>query len=69
MRLICILALNNIRNIRRVFIKHVTSKANVLADALSRMDMATFWDEAPEGTLLMSDPIDASIWPLEKIWY
>ena len=43
MKLIRLLTLDNLKNNRRVFVKYVKSRDNVLADALSCLDFARFW--------------------------
>ena len=55
----------------RIFAKHVTSKDNGKADALSRLEFQRFWklcDE--EGSIMDVRPtsIPSQIWPIEKIW-
>ena len=42
-KLIRILTLENLRCNRRIFVNHVTSKNNFLADSLSRMDIVRFF--------------------------
>ena len=68
MKLVRLLILDNMKSNRRVFVKHVKSKDNVLADSLSRMDMKRFWKNAPESMNRTPDGINNSIWPVEKVW-
>ena len=69
MKLIRILTLNNLQFNRRVFVKYVTSKANILADAISRTDWTRFWRHAPKTMNKKPDVIPSMIWPVTKIWY
>ena len=55
----------------RVFAKHVKTKDNFLADALSRFQMVRFWRDVKKAEKVMNqtpDDIPESIWPMEKIW-
>ena len=55
-----------IQNVR-INARHVGTKENGKADALSRLDFKRFWKLAP----YMNDvptPIPIDIWPLDKIW-
>ena len=69
MKLLQILAFDGIKYNRRVFVKHVRSKSNVLADTLSRMKFRKFWRKAPEGMSQFPDPIPKAIWPIDKVWF
>ena len=57
-----------IRNVR-VFAKHVRTKANGKADALSRLDFKRFWNLC-DSTCMNKEPtqIPGEIWPMSKIW-
>ena len=56
-----------IQNVR-VYARHVGTKANGKADALSRMDLHRFW--RLENGQMSDHPtkIPAAIWPISKIW-
>ena len=69
MKLIRILALNNLKFNRRVFVKYVKCKDNVLAHALSRFQFKRFWDNAPESMNELPDAICEEIYPVEKVWF
>ena len=62
-----IVAESIIRNVR-VFAKHVGTKANGKADALSRLDWKRFWSLAGEAMNCQPSLIPEDIWPMEKIW-
>ena len=68
MKLIRILALNNLKHDRRVFVRHVTGKKNILSDALSHLKIDKFLRLAPSMVSGYPDKVDASIWPVSKIW-
>ena len=55
------------RNVR-VFAKHVGTRANGKADALSRLDFRRFWNLA--GDSMKKDPssIPKELWPMNKLW-
>ena len=57
MYLFRLLTLNNLLHNRRIFVKHVTSKNNFLADYLSRMKIQKFFDTAPADTLPEPDDL------------
>ena len=69
MKLIRLLTLSNIRNNRRVFVKHVKTNENILADSLSRMNFGRFWKNAPRTMLTYPDVVPSVIWPIENIWF
>ena len=69
MKILRLLALDGIKYNRRVFVKYVKSKANTLADTLSRLDYRKFWKHAPTTMKAWPDTIPGHIWPIEKIWY
>ena len=68
MKLLRILALQGIRNGRRVKVAFSKSKNNVLADALSRLDFARFWHNAPKTMHPTPCEMRVMLWPIEKIW-
>ena len=56
----------------RIFGKHVTTKLNYLADALSRFQMRRFWRDVKKEGRLMSEvslKIPESVWPIDKVWF
>ena len=67
MKLIRILTLNGLRYNRRISAKYVSTKANFLADALSRGQLSRFRRLGPEMTEF-PDVIHDSLWPISKIW-
>ena len=69
MKLIRLLVLDGIVHNRRVFVKHVVSEKNLLADSLSCMQMTRFWKHALSNMLLVPDDIHPSLWPFDKFWY
>ena len=68
LKLVRLLTLNNLQFNRRVMVKYVQLKSNILSDALSRLDFKTFWEHAPKNMNLQPDDLPASIWPIQKIW-
>ena len=52
----------------RIFARHVGTKANGKADALSRLDMVRFWKLAGDSMNELPTQIPEEIWPVEKIW-
>ena len=68
MRLIRMIVLNNLRHNRRIFVQHIRTDRNILADSLSRGKLQTFWDHAPEGTKELPEEIPEELWPVEKLW-
>ena len=69
MKLIRLLALDNIKYNRRIFVRHVESKSNILADALSRLNFKRFWQYAPKNTNQYPDYIPEEIWPVTNLWF
>ena len=55
------------RNVR-IYAKHVGTKENGKADALSRLDFNRFWNLADGKMNDRCSPIPVEIWPFEKIW-
>ena len=68
MRLLRLLVSNNILNNRRIFVRHVKSKNNFLADALSRMKIDLFFSLAPMDVKPVPEEIPIELWPLSKLW-
>ena len=69
MKLLRMLALDNLQHNRRVFVKYVASADNDLVDSLSRMQFKRFWRLAPKTMNRQPDKIPDSIWPVEKLWF
>lgn len=67
MKLIRFLTLDNLKNDRRVFVRHVWGKNNQLSDALSRQDLNRFFRLAPSTMNLFPDKVSNQLWPLSKI--
>ena len=65
--LIRMVELVNLKFNRRVFVKYVQSQKNELADALSRMDLDSFFRKAGK-IELEPMPIPEQLWPVQKIW-
>lgn len=54
----------------RVFAKHLGSKANAIADALSRNQMKRFWNLVPgDTTNQYPDPLPKELWPIPAAWF
>ena len=68
LKLVRVLTLNNIKHNRQIFVRHVRSKLNTLADAISRLNWAEFWRHAPKNVRAIPDKIPDTLWPMEKIW-
>ena len=62
-----ILVESMIRNVR-IFAKHVGTKANGKADALSRLEFGRFYSLAGDSMNLKPSNIPQEIWPISKIW-
>ena len=52
----------------RIFAKHVNTKANGKADALSRMKFNRFWRISGDHMNAFPTAIPDKIWPISKIW-
>ena len=68
MFLLWVLALNNLRHNRRIFINYISMKANFLADFLSLLKLDKFHYRV---WLVMDDmptSLPPSVWPAPKIW-
>ena len=68
MHLMRIIVLDNLKKNRRLAVNYVRTVENVLADALSRLDMKCFWDKAPETIMACPDPLPKIIWPVDQLW-
>ena len=68
MKLIRLLTLNNLRHDRRIFIRHVEGKSNVLSDALSRLKFDKFFQLANKTVNNFPDKLTEELWQLTKIW-
>lgn len=53
----------------RFFAKHVDTKSNPIADALSRNDMNRFWDLVPTSTNKFPEKLPEEIWPIPHAWF
>ena len=69
MKLIRILVLDNLLNNRKVFVRHIRSRLNILADSLSRLDFKRFWRNAPASMNKQPDSVHESLVPACNIWY
>ena len=67
MVLIRMLTLNGLRFNRRVKAKYISSKANFLADSLSRNQMKRFRRLGPQMNEI-PDIIHPDLWPMSKLW-
>ena len=56
-----------IRNVR-IYARHVGTKDNGKADALSRLDFDRFWNLAGDDMNSKPSTIPEAIWPMQKIW-
>ena len=68
-KLIRLLAWDGVVKNRRIFVRHVRSKLNSLADALSRNQMDEFWSKVPVGMNEKPDEIPKELWPVSKLWF
>ena len=69
MKLIRLLAHNNLKYNCRVFVQYLSTKKNFLADSLSRLEFDRFFKlAAPLKLQLQQNEIPSSMWPMEKIW-
>ena len=68
LKLIRILALDNLKYNRRINVVYLKSKLNTLADVISRLDFKTFWDKAPGNMNKIAYQIPDEIWLVSKIW-
>ena len=56
-----------LRNVR-IYARHVGTKANGKADALSRLDLKRFWGLSGDTMNGAASAIPEAIWPMDKIW-
>ena len=69
MVLLRIIVLEGLIHNVRITARHVGTKDNGKADALSRLDFKRFWKLAGEHSMnKIETPIPEAIWPLYKIW-
>ena len=68
MVLIRLITLESLIHNVRVYAKHVSSKDNTLADALSRMDFETFRNEGKHMSKYPT-PVPKELIPMEKVWF
>ena len=68
MKLLRILALDNIAHNRKVMVQYVKSEDNTLADAISRLNFVKFWKYAAKEMFPKPDKIPSQIWPVAKVW-
>ena len=68
MVLIRLLTAESLLNNVRVFARHVGTKENGKADALSRLDFRRFYMLAKGGMNKEPTGIPKAIWPMKKIW-
>ena len=68
MKLLRLLALDNMISNRRMFVNYVRSCDNILADSLSHLDFNRFWENAP----ITMDPkkctLNDNLWPVQQLW-
>ena len=67
MVLIRIIVLESMVRNTRVFARHVGTKQNGKADALSRLNFKKFWTLANNMNRAPTE-LPSSIWPMSKIW-
>ena len=71
MFLIRLITLKGLKENVRIFAKHVGTKKNGMADALSRMQLDRFWELVNKQKRAMNDQpeeLPQMIWPIDKIW-
>ena len=68
MYLLRLLALNNLVNNRKIFVKYIWSGDNDLSDALSRLQFTGFNRLAPVTMDKFATNVSHLIWPASKIW-
>ena len=69
LKLLRLLALDNLHFNRKVKVIYVKSKLNVLADAISRLDFKRFKQSVAWNMDKHPTPIREDLWPLLKIWF
>ena len=60
--------IDGLRHNRRIFVKFIRSKDNILADSLSRLDFPRFWKHASRITNPYPDQINPNFLPMDKAW-
>ena len=68
MILVRMLMLECLINYIKLYVTHVRTEKNVLADSLSRLNLPRFWKNAPENTCPYPEKIPDKLWPLSKLW-
>ena len=71
MYLLRLVMLNNLVYNRRVYAKYISTKANDLSDALSRLQFNRFWELVERKNLKMNmypSRISPLVWPVTRIW-
>ena len=68
MVLLRLLVLNGLVYNRRVFVKHIRTHVNILADSLSRRKFRTFWKHAPSHTHAVADKLTDALPPISQLW-
>ena len=56
-----------VRNVR-IFARHVGTKDNGKADALSRLDLKRFWRLAEDSMNVSPSELPEEVWPMRKLW-
>ena len=69
MKLIRVLVLESLVQNVRVFAKHVGTKDNGKADALSRLDIPRFMRLGGKDMNPVASSIPESLWPMSKVWH
>ena len=69
MKLIRLIMYNSLIHNRRLWVQHVVSEANQLADALPRLKFQKFWSLVPPTMSKKPEILPESIWPVEKLWF
>ena len=52
----------------RIYARHVGTKDNGKADALSRLDFGRFWKLAQNDMNAQPTKLPQEIWPMERLW-
>ena len=71
MVLIRLITLQGLIHNVRIFAKHVGTKDNGKADALSRLQFRRFWEiveKSGTGMNHLPSTVPEEIWPIQKIW-
>ena len=67
MILVRILAYDCMIHNRKIFIRYIKLKENILADSLSRIDLKRFWKNALKHMKPTPENLPQDIWPLSKV--